>query len=399
MTGVSTLGQALAQIARIKDQQTQFASLNTQLATGKKTQVFSGLQTDTLTSQRARANFKATDTYINNITNADRRISLMLKAIEEFKAQAENFANALTGFSQESVHQNGEVIYYDDPTTPNVQENTQIGMSEAEPDIDLRTLQELAGNIYNFMVNLLNSRENDRYLLGGADTLTKPLTDNGTLDATMNSFIADWKAGTVTTGDFLADLKNRDAASNPQALTDSIIGYSAPLTAGNVQGVFVRVDGVSEIEYTALANEKPFRDVLVALSYFKNENLPPVADQVEIDPGTGLPVILTQGAPGADMDEMKENFYAVFNDLTKTVNRALDDIDQVRFRLENARARITELKQSHQEQKSLLLGTISNVEDVDINEVALKLNMLQIQLDASYRVTARVSQLSLVNFI
>jgi flagellin-like hook-associated protein FlgL len=156
---------------------------------------------------------------------------------------------------------------------------------------------------------------------------------------------------------------------------------------------------VSEIEYTALANEKPFRDVLVALSYFKNENLPPVADQVEIDPGTGLPVILTQGAPGADMDEMKENFYAVFNDLTKTVNRALDDIDQVRFRLENARARITELKQSHQEQKSLLLGTISNVEDVDINEVALKLNMLQIQLDASYRVTARVSQLSLVNFI
>lgn len=399
MTGISTLGQALAQIERIKDQQTLLGTLSTQLATGKKTQEFSGLGTDTLTSQRARADFKELDTYINNITNADRRISLMLKAVEEFKAQAENFANALVGFSQQSAHQKGEVVYYDDPTTPATTENTAIGMNQAEPDVDFRTLQDLAANLYSFMDDLLNTQENDRYLLGGADTLTKPLAGTSVLDATINTYVANWKSGTITTADLINNLSNRTTATNPSAITDSTVGYSAALTAGNVQNVFVRVDNFSEIEYTALANEKPFRDVIVALSYFSNKNLPPIADQVEIDATTGLPVIQTEGAPGSDLQEMKDNFFAVFNDLTSMVNNAIDDIDRIRFKLEGARARINELKNSHQDQKNLLLGTIADVEDVDMSDVAIKLNTLQVQLDASFRVTARVNQLSLVNFL
>ena len=323
----------------------------------------------------------------------------MLTAIEEFKAQAENFSAALINFSQNSEHQEGNTVYFDDPTTSTV-ETIAVGKSTAQPDVDFRTLQTLAGDIFNFAVDLLNMQEKDRYLLGGAETLEKPITSTGTLDEAISTLLGDWKTGAITTTGLIADLQDRTTANgNNNALTDTVIGYNAQLSNGNVGDIFIRISDVSEIEYTVLANEKPFRDILVALSYFKSEALPPLADEVEIDPTTGLPVILTEGAPGDTLGEMQENFYEVFNQLTAMVNTAMDDIDQLRNKLENARARMDGIKQDYANQKNLLLDVVSQVEDVDINEVALKISTMQIQLEASYRVTALVSEMSLVNFI
>ncbi|MCK5284124.1 MAG: hypothetical protein KAJ86_00910 [Alphaproteobacteria bacterium] len=400
MSGISTLGQILDQIERIKDQQTLFSSLSTQLASGKKTQKFEGLGTGLLTSKRARADFKSLDTYTNNITNADRRINLMLRAIEEFKAQAKHFSNALIGFSQEGTHTEGENVYWDDPTTPDVIENIPVGVDSENTDVSFRTLQSLAGNLFDLFVDLVNIQEGDRYLLGGAETLTKPLDITGTLDAAISTLITDWKGGTLTTTDFIADLKDRTTTGgNTNALTDSIIGYNAPLSNNTVKDIFIRVDDIIKIEYTALANDQAFRDIIIAVSYLKNETLPPLADEVEIDSVTGLPVVLTNGAPGTDTDEMKDNFYRIFNELGTMVNRAIDDIDQQRFKLESVRARIDGFKENHENEQNVLLSTIANIEDVDINEVAVKITTLQIQLEASFMVTAKVHELSLVNFI
>ncbi|MCB1721741.1 MAG: hypothetical protein KDI11_08305 [Alphaproteobacteria bacterium] len=403
MTGVSTLGQALTRINLINDQNIQLNNLTTQLATGKITQRFSGLDNNILASKRARADFQSLDTYINNIKNADRRINQMLDAIEEFQAQAENFANSLVQFSQESAHQKGDVIYYDDPLTTTV-EITQVGMNDSEADIDLKTMQDLASNIFNFMGDLLNVQEGDVYLLGGADSLTQPYNNNGTLDSAVSTLITNWKdetlpaATNLTSDELISALRSRNVSDDPYAVTDTIVGYSAALSAGNVGDVFIRVDERIEVKYTALANERAFRDIMVAASFIKNENLPPIADAYA-EPYTPGDPTLADGAPGATLGDMKDNFYQVFNELVGMVNNALDDIDTIRFRLESARARIEEVRRTHIADQNALQNTIDDVENADINDVAVKINMLQIQLDASYRVTASVQQLSLVNFL
>ncbi len=403
MTGVSTLGQALTRIGFINDQNQLLNSLTTQLATGKKTQSFTGLNNDILTSKRARADFKTLDVYIDNIKGGERRIQQMLGAIEEFQQQAENFSNALLQFSQQSVHQEGDVIVYDDPLTTAI-ETTQVGHTSAEPDIDLETLQDLAANLFAFMGDLLNVQEGDRYLLGGADTLTQPYTNNGTLDAAVSTLIANWKdetlpaATNLTSAELVSALTSRTISQDPNAITDTIIGYSAALSAGNVGDVFIRVDERVEVNYTAVANEEAFRDIMVAASFIKNENLTPIAD-VYAEPYTPGDPTLADGAPGATLQDMKDNFFQVFNELSSSVSRAIDGIDTVRFRLENARARIDEIKTNHERDQNVLLSTIDDVENADINEVALQVNVLQTQLEASYRVTASVSQLSLVNFL
>lgn len=396
MTGISTLGRALTQTELFVDQQLLLGSLTTQLATGKKTNEFSGLESDVLTLQRSRASVTNLDTYLNNITNAERRTELMLNAVEEFKAQANNFLDFLVGFSQESVHQEGDIVYFDDPITPDTIENVPVGVDSADPDVDFQNLIAFANDISDVFADLLNSKDGNRFLFAGAETLTEPLSSVNTLDAALSGLITDWKGGTITTDDLIADLQDRTTTGgNTDAITDTIIGYSSVLSSGSARDVFVRVDEDSEIDFTVLANEQAFRDIMVAVSYFTNENLPPIAD--EVDPTTFT--VLTEGAPGADTDEMKDNFFAVFQELTRMVTQAIDDIDQIRFDLETVRARMDEVRQFHENEQNLLLDTVSDIEDVDLNEVSLLINTLSIQLEASFSVTARTQQLTLVNFI
>ncbi|HRC27569.1 MAG TPA: hypothetical protein PKX87_09090, partial [Alphaproteobacteria bacterium] len=96
MTSISTMGQAIDQMERIKQVQSLFANYQAQVTTGKKTNLFKGLGIDVLTSERSRADLDSIDIYRRNIDIADRRLKLMNNAVEEMKAQAINVQNAIT---------------------------------------------------------------------------------------------------------------------------------------------------------------------------------------------------------------------------------------------------------------------------------------------------------------
>lgn len=401
--GVSTLGQALDQIERLKTIQTQFSTLSSQLATGKKTQKFSGLGQDVLISKRSRADFASLEVYSNNIKNADRRINIMLNSLREFRAQSENLANALVGFMQEGTHQEGDIVLQDDPSiTTDDLLNTSIGQFSGDMDADFKLLQDLSGNIFEFMVDLANVQDGERYLFSGADSKTKPLnSSSGTLNAAITGALQNWKnealPTNITTDELIANLRQRDASANPNAFTDPIVGFSAALSAGNAGEVYARVDETKQVEYTSFANNQGFRDILVATAFLKNENLPPLAD-VYAEPYTFGDTPTQEGAPGETLDDQKENFYRVFNAMKQMVNNALKEVDLEIQRLESARVSIDQVRKDQTAEKTMLLNLISGAEDIDQNEIAVQINTLQVTLDASYRLTARLQELSLTNF-
>jgi flagellar hook-associated protein 3 FlgL len=397
MTGVSTLGQALRNLENIKSQQSLFSDLSTQLATGKKTQSYTGLGTDVLASIRARTEFTSIEVYSNNITRSNTRIGIMLNSIEEFQAQARQFSKTQTTLVQQGAHQEGDDVIYDDPGTSTI-ETTIVGKTSGKTDNDLQSVVNHAENLYGFLTELMNTKDGDRYVMAGADSLTKPINDAGTLDAAVGTLITNWKNGTITTDELIADIKGRSATTgNPDAITDTVIGYSASLSSGKSGSVYVRTAENSEINYTALANEEGFRDIIVAMAFLKNENLTPVVDVYADGVYPGVPS--EKGAPGANSSEQQDNFYKVFQELSTMVSRAVDQIDQVRGRLETVRAQTAQITTSNKAQKTLLLNTVASVEDVDPNEVAVKLTALQTQLEASFQVTAMSGRLSLINFL
>ncbi len=397
MTGVSTLGQALRQIENIQSQQISFADLSTQLATGKKTQSYSGLNADALTSLRSRTDLTSLDVYINNITRADTTLQLSLSAVEEFQAQTQNFADTLISLTQQGDHQLGRQVSFDDPATPDV-EDIIVGNTSADIDVPLQSVITQAESLSGFVTELLNTREGDRYLFAGADSSEKPITDTGTLQASLSTLITNWKNGTITTEELVADLFDGTALNgNPNAITDSTIGYSASLSNDAAGRVFVRADENSEFDYTALANEQSLRNVVVGLAVFQNENLPPIVDVYEDGNFPGVPD--AKGAPGSTAAEQQDSFYELYNSIMKNVLESIDDVDDIRFRLETVRVQANETKQTQTNQRQLLLNTIGTVEDIDTNEVAIKLTTIQTQLEASFRVTAITQNLSLINFL
>lgn len=401
MTGVSTLGQALNQIERLKVSQSSFDSLSRQLSSGKKTQVFSGLGSDVITSKRARADFKALQTYQTNITLANNRVQEMLSSLREFREQTEHLRDFLVNFSKESAHQEGDYIRQDDPLTPLVNEATPIGYNSEEMDIDFRTMQQFASSIKEFMNELINRQDGDRYVFGGANALEKPLGDSSALDAAVSTIIVNWKSETASysTSEIISDVRDRTATiGNPNAITDSIIGYNPNLAGGAAGKVTARVNEYTEVNYTSFANNQGFRDVMVAISVLSNENLPPIAD-VYAEPYTFGDPTTADGAPGATLEEQEDNFFEFFQAITSMVTGALDSIDDEIVRLENARVRLDQAKQVNTQNMNIAKALFEDVEGVDINEVAVKLTSVQTSLEASYSIAARLQQLSLVNFL
>lgn len=372
--GVSTLGKYLDQIARLKDQQTSFGQLSLQISSGKKTQSLSGLGNDIIRATRARAGINELNVYSDNITNADRRIKLMLTSTGEIKAQVEKISSGL----MQSVREG------DYP--------------------DLETIKQLTDNVYNFILDNMNQTDGDRFVFGGGDTSQKPISDNGLFASALGNFvpdssdltnpplvasgmIGDWGDGTITTDEFIAAFS---------AIPDTTLGYSNALTSGTTGKTTVRVSDQSEFDYTELANQPAMREIVRLLGVLKS--LPPV----EFAPGAlndPTATTIAEDTPPNPPAEKQANFFRVLDHISTELNKALDSMDQVEFRLSQIQAQITTVKNSHTDQINTYKDVIGETEDMDITEASARLLQLQTQLQASFQVTAISAQLTLSNYI
>ncbi len=374
MVGVSTLGQYLDQISRLKTQQTTMGDLTLQISSGKKTSKLSGLGNDIVKTTRARAGVNSLETYVENIKNADRRIKLMLTSIAEIKAQANNIADSLA-----------------------------LGVQEGDYP-DLEGIKTLTNNVYNFIIDAMNQTDGDRYLFGGSDTTEMPITDTGLFSSSLGEFVADetdlthppivasgligsWGDGSITTEEFIAAY---------HASSDTVLGYSNAISTSSAGKTQVRVNDGSEFDYTILANSPGMRDIIMTLGVLKE--LPPVeyAPGALNDPTATTLAEDTSPSPPA---EKQENFFAVLNNLSATLNNAIDNLDQEVFKLSHVQAQISIVKTSHGDQINAYKDVIGEVEDMDITEASVMLTQLQTQLQASFQVTALLSQLTLANYL
>ena len=374
MTDVSTLGRSLNQIRLLTEQQSSLATLTNQLATGRKTDSFAELGRDGIISQRARVNISSIETYLGNISNVNRRIEQIDLSIAQFQEQTDNLINSLT-------------------------------IAPAEGDYpDFEIIQDLANNVYDFLLDLINTQDGDRFLFAGADSDTRPINDTGLFSSFLGDFVPDesnltnppltasgaigqWGAGLITTDDFISAYRGVD---------DTTLGYSAPLASDQAGNVFARIDVNSQIDYTVLGNAEGFTDILTAVGVLRELPPPEFAPGALNDPTALTFADDTQPFPP---QEKQDNFFAVINDLQRLLADGVDKLESERFQLAQVQVQLNQTREGYEFERATLNNTIDDIENVDITQVATQINSLQIQLEASYAVTASVSQLTLVNFI
>ena len=270
---------------------------------------------------------------------------------------------------------------------------------------DFESIQALAGNVLDFIKDIINQKDGERYLFAGGDTSEKPISKSGGLfesalgeylpdesDLTnpalvSSGMIGDWGDGTITTQEFI---------DSYHTTSDTVLGYSNPLTTNTAGKTIVRVSDDSEFDYTKLANDPSLREIVRLLSVLKA--LPPVqyAPGALNDPTATTFAEDTAPYPPA---EKQESFFAVINDITTYLSRAVTDLNQDMFDLAEIHAQITIIKNSNTDQINAFKDIIGDIEDVDTTEASAKLLQMQTQLQASFQVTAIVSQLTLANFL
>lgn len=352
-SSVSTLGQTLDNSARLRTIQSQLYDLQTQLASGKKAQQFSGLGTDAILTLRARADLTQIETYKQNITLGLTRAKLTEQTLAEFREQAEKISDSM-------------------------QNQMQKG------DIDLDLVKQFASDGVRYLRELLNSRDGDRYLLSGADTYTPPINDTGAHATYMDKLLQDWTDGTITTDQLIASY-----TTTPE----TTMGYSPALSSGQARDIYVRADVQTDVPYGVFANEDGFKDILNALTLVQQIDIDKISLEDDDNP------LSTTTAPGTTPAEQRDNFFKLFEHLIGQVNNGMKELVKSQQYMDRVQLQLTNIQDGHKVDANNLTTTIGNIENVDPTEVAVKIAALQIQLTAAYQTTASLSQLSLTQYL
>jgi flagellar hook-associated protein 3 FlgL len=137
------------------------------------------------------------------------------------------------------------------------------------------------------------------------------------------------------------------------------------------------IDSGTSVSFGARANEAAFRDSLMGMSLILVEDYPPNVSttqaRFEAAAGRALTVFNGTGGPNAILD--------------------------VNAQFGRAAAQVADAKTRMSDRKSFLSGLLAEIEGVSTEEVAMKINALNTTLQASYTTTAKLSQLSLVNYL
>jgi flagellar hook-associated protein 3 FlgL len=142
-------------------------------------------------------------------------------------------------------------------------------------------------------------------------------------------------------------------------------------------GQRAEIDIGTNIAFGARANEAAFRDSLMGMALVITDDYPPnvasTQDRYDASTGRAIELFNSTGGPNA--------------------------ILEINGEFGRAAAQVKDAKTRLSDRKSFLGGLLSEIESIKKEEVAVKLTTLQTNLEASYQTTARLSQLSLVNYL
>lgn len=275
-----------------------------------------------------------------------------------------------------------------DATRDHVDEMLQSALTNAvSPEVGADYLQDLAQAALDSIIGTMNISFNGDHLFSGTQSREQPLVR--------------WSEA------------NEETGLSPQAVMQSIIG-SGPATLAEAQAMMDEIDLIFASEDTANPDrnfEATFYNGTPALDDSGDESNR-VTGRIDTDRELSYGVQandegIRESLKGlmmlaavdvtqiSDADAYKEWMTGVIGALSAGSQETLIISTLTGFNqqvVETAQQRLSDIS-------SVRLEQIGNYENVDPYEAAVRLSSLETQLEASYAVTARLSQLTILNYI
>ena len=206
-------------------------------------------------------------------------------------------------------------------------------------DAEELQLDVRAGDMLEQVAGLLNVKFEERYLFAGGRTDVEPV-DFGAFDPT-----------------------------NPAYDPNNPVPANAGYYQGDTQVLTARIDESQTLDYGVTAAEGAFEELIRGLKLVENAGTPGMIDRPSLEQALDL-------IQGAVRD---------IPDVRGQIGANLTTLDSVRDKQEQLRIYAQE--------------TITQTETADIGQTMTRITADQVLLEASYTLTARLSQVSLVNFL
>ena len=287
-----------------------------QAATGKKSQTFSGISEDTSRLVNLKNELAKSQQFVTGIDTVKKRLSLMNFGLEQIDKAAREMRSLLRSAI------NGDAA-------------------------DTINLQQLSQQFLDQVVELLNLRDDSRFLFSGGKTDSKPV---------------DLANGAYT------------APTPPPFDPTADTGYYE----GDSKIQEIRIDDGVVVQYGILAAEPAFEKVIRALDNIARTTFSsPIAaaEQQVVNDAIAL------------LTEATEN-----NGTDKTVGELAANVALDMRLLESQ-------KNKHNEFINFAIESIGDIENVDRAEAISTLNFQRVQLEASFRIIARIGSLTLNDFL
>ena len=262
---------------------------------------------------------------------------------------------------------------------------TLTGTSGDISKIDQNTI-ETSGSAANTTLTLSSSDGN--FVATGVDLSTGPATVPVTLTNSATGATVTLSID-VTTGlndaavadpdteirldDFLENVAASDGSVNVEDARPGDPGYD-PANPGFYEGdnaiLSARIDPNATVDYGVTANESGFEKLFRALYMVRTANVTPGnIDRAALESALGLAI------------------------------EAIQEIPNIRSKIGSDRRALEQMKIRHQDFIVFTNEEISQIEGVDVAAAVARLSIEQVLLEASYMLTARLSQLTLTNFL
>ena len=316
MTRVSTLGQNDLLLTEVLRNEARVFESQQKVASGVESPDYKGIARDVATLSGAKTLEKRTESFLATNRDVARRIEINDVALQSlFDAASRLRQDILSAI------------------------NTGSGLA----------FRDKIDDLFDSAVNILNSKENGRYIFAGSRTDAAPVL--------------------TTTS---AQLTALGSGNHTGAFTNNTIKAQA------------KIDENQTMTYGVLASD------------IGDELFESIQRLMLFDDGTNNFGFSSGGPFGNALNDDQKNF--LLQELQQAT-QAFDDLNQqVAFNGINA-SRVEVTQNRHIKDLDFLRIFIGDIEDVNAAEAISKLNLDQLALDASFRVYAQLTRLSLIDFL
>jgi flagellar hook-associated protein 3 FlgL len=260
-------------------------------------------------------------------------------------------------------------------------------LNVTRPITGAEAIQAEARSAIESIVGSLNQSFNGDHLFAGIKSRHAPMTrwedvnpDTGfSPEAVLNSIVGAGPPDAATAATMITDIQ---AVFDSIHATDPNMNYEATFFGGTAlldgggnpnARVTARLDADQELDYGVQANDQPFRDALRGLAMLASVDVSQISDEATYQ---------------AWMQEAVDALAMASEGVLKVAT----DVGFQQEVVEVATGRLEDISVIQRLQ-------IARLENVDTYEVAAQISSLEAQLQASYSVTARLGQLSILNYL